>query len=155
MGSINVLSICFLIVTLHFPPLCISTKSHFYGVLRVFFSIYVNLWDTANKIIFFSVCLFFLLTVIGRNEAIIVELETSFVLNWAFITFSGGSHHYFFFAIMKKWCRVSPAIFSTVLLVSIYYLVVLRFLCCFFSALSHIVQVSSPYLSCNIKNINL
>ena len=40
--------------------------------------IYVNLWDTAIKYI---VCLFFLLTVTGINEAIIVDLKELFVLN--------------------------------------------------------------------------
>ena len=34
-----------------------------------------NLWYTAIKDIFFFVCLFFLLTITGRNEAIIVELK--------------------------------------------------------------------------------
>ena len=43
-----------------------------------------------NKIHIF---LFFLVTITGRNEAIIVELKTQFVLNGTFITFSGGSHH--------------------------------------------------------------
>ena len=38
-------------------------------------------------------CLFFLLTINGRNEAIIVELKELFVLNGTFITCSGGSHH--------------------------------------------------------------
>ena len=37
-------------------------------------------------------CLFFLLTIIGRNEAIIVELKALFVFG-TFITCSGGSHH--------------------------------------------------------------
>ena len=44
------------------------------------------------KNIFFSVCLFFLLTITGRNEAIIVELK-KISLNDTFITFSEGSHH--------------------------------------------------------------
>ena len=50
---------------------------------------------TANAIedMFFSVCLFFLLTITGRNENIIVELKELFVLNGTFITFSGGFHH--------------------------------------------------------------
>ena len=43
--------------------------------------------------IFSSVCLFFLFTITGRNEAIIVELKTLFVLNDIFITFSGVSQH--------------------------------------------------------------
>ena len=39
-------------------------------------------------------CLFFfLLTITGRNEAIIVELKELFVLNDTFITCSGCSHH--------------------------------------------------------------
>ena len=37
--------------------------------------------------------MFFLLTITGRNEAIIVELKELFVLNGTFITCSGGSHH--------------------------------------------------------------
>ena len=45
------------------------------------------------KDIFFFVCLFFLLTITGRNEAIIVELKELFVLNGTFITRAGGSHH--------------------------------------------------------------
>ena len=44
-----------------------------------FFKIYVNLRDTVIKDIFFFVCLFFLLTITGRNEAIIVELKELFV----------------------------------------------------------------------------
>ena len=35
-------------------------------------------------------CLFFLLTITGRNEAIIVDFKALFVLNGTFITFS---HH--------------------------------------------------------------
>ena len=46
-----------------------------------------------NKRHFLFVCLFFLLTITGRNEAIIVELKELFVLNGTFITCSGGSHH--------------------------------------------------------------
>ena len=42
------------------------------------------------KDIFFFVCLFFLLTITDRNEAIIVELKELFVLNDTFITRSGG-----------------------------------------------------------------
>ena len=38
-------------------------------------------------------CLFFLLTITGRNEAIIAELKAIFVLNCTFITFSGRSHY--------------------------------------------------------------
>ena len=45
------------------------------------------------KDIFFFVWLFFLLTITGRNEAIIVELKELFVLNGTFITCSGGSFH--------------------------------------------------------------
>ena len=63
-------------------------------VLLVFFSwffrIYENLWYTAIKDIFFFVCLSFLLTITGSNEAIIVELKELFLLNGPFITFSGG-----------------------------------------------------------------
>ena len=59
----------------------------------VFFRIYVNLWYTAIKDIFFFVWLFFLLTITGKNEAIIAELKKIFVLNGTFITCSGGSHH--------------------------------------------------------------
>ena len=36
---------------------------------------------------------FFLLTITGGNEAIIVELKALFVLNGTFITFSVGYHH--------------------------------------------------------------
>ena len=36
---------------------------------------------TAIKYTFFFVCLFFLLTITGRNEAIIVKLKELFVLN--------------------------------------------------------------------------
>ena len=47
-----------------------------------------------NKIhIFLCVCLFFLLTITGTNEAIIVEFKKLFVLNGTFITCSWGSHH--------------------------------------------------------------
>ena len=45
--------------------------------------------------VYFSLFFFvFLLTITGRNEAIIVEFKKLFVLNGFFITFSGGSHHY-------------------------------------------------------------
>ena len=76
-----------------------------------FFLIYVSLWDTAIyiKYIFFFLCLFFLLTITGRNEAIIVELKTLIVLNATFITFLGGSHH----QISRNYeilCRPSPLI---------------------------------------------
>ena len=37
------------------------------------------------------ICLYFLLTITGRNGAIIVEFKKLFVLNGTFITFSGGS----------------------------------------------------------------
>ena len=42
--------------------------------------IYLNLWDSASalKALFFFV--FFLLTIAGRNEAVIVELKALFVL---------------------------------------------------------------------------
>ena len=53
----------------------------------------MNFQDTAMKDIFFPVCLFFLLTITCRNEAIMVELEALFVLNGTFITFSGSSHY--------------------------------------------------------------
>ena len=59
----------------------------------LFFRIYVNLWDTAIKYVFACVCLFFLFTITGTNEAIIVELKKLFVLKATFITFSEGSHH--------------------------------------------------------------
>ena len=49
-----------------------------------FFRIYVNLWDTVIKDLFFIVCLFFLLTITGRNEAIIVELKEFFCFEWHF-----------------------------------------------------------------------
>ena len=49
------------------------TKSHFDGFF-MFFSL-LNFFDTAIKGIFFSACLFFLLTITGTNEAIIVELK--------------------------------------------------------------------------------
>ena len=38
-------------------------------------------------------CLLFLLTITGRDEAIIVELKALFVLNGTFTIFSGGSSH--------------------------------------------------------------
>ena len=43
--------------------------------------------------IFFFVRLFFLLTITGRMEAIIVELKELFVLNGTFITCSGISQN--------------------------------------------------------------
>ena len=46
----------------------------------------MNLLCTAIKDIFFFVCLFFLLTITGRIEAIIVKLKELFVLNGTFIT---------------------------------------------------------------------
>ena len=52
--------------------------------------------DTAIKGIVFpcsAVCLFFLLTITGKNEAIVVELKMLFVLNSTFITSKRGSHH--------------------------------------------------------------
>ena len=55
--------------------------------------IYVNLGDTAIKYKYFSVCLFFLLTIAGGHQAVIVELKALCVLNGTFITFSGGSHY--------------------------------------------------------------
>ena len=64
------------------------------GVFPVFSRIYVNLWDTVIKGIFYFVCLFFFLTITGRNEALIVEFKKLFVFNGTFITCSGGSHHY-------------------------------------------------------------
>ena len=51
--------------------------------------IYVNLWDTGIKSIFFSACLFLLLTITGRNEAIIVELKALFLLNGTLSPFLG------------------------------------------------------------------
>ena len=72
-----------------------------------FFGIYVNFVRNCNKRHFFSVCLYFLLTVTGRNEAIIVELKELFVLNTTFITYSGGYNHYFF-RNYEKWCQLSP-----------------------------------------------
>ena len=65
-------------------------------------SVYVNLWDTAIKSIFFSVSLFFLLTMTGRNEGIIVELKALFVLNCTFTAFSEGSHHSIRFLAITK-----------------------------------------------------
>ena len=49
----------------------------------------MNLCDTATKGLFFSVCLFFLLTITGKN----VKLKVCSVLNGTFITFLEGSHH--------------------------------------------------------------
>ena len=60
----------------------------------------MNLLDTAIKGIFFSVCLFFLITITGTgiNEASIVELKAFFVLNGTFIT------------VYEKCYRLSPLI---------------------------------------------
>ena len=52
--------------------------------------------------LFFSVCLFFLLTITGGNEAIIVELKALGPLNGTFITSPGGSHHYLDFSQLQK-----------------------------------------------------
>ena len=90
MGSKNVLGLLKKITNPHFSPPGLGTSEE---VILVFFScffkIYVNLWYIAIKDIF----LFFLLTITGGNEATIVELKELFVLNGAFITCSGGSHH--------------------------------------------------------------
>ena len=53
---------------------------------------------------FFFVCLFFLLTITGRNEAVIVEFKVLFVLNGTFITFEAflGVPIIRFLAIMKN-----------------------------------------------------
>ena len=60
-------------------------RRHF-GVFSCFFRIYVNLWYTAIKDIFFFVC--------SLWSLILVEMKPSlFVLNGTFITCSGGSHH--------------------------------------------------------------
>ena len=48
------------------------TKSHFDVFFMFLHIIYVYLSDTAIKGIFFFVCLFFFLTITGRNEAITV-----------------------------------------------------------------------------------
>ena len=48
-----------------------TSKQSLWWGFSCFFRIYVNLWYTAIKDIFFSVCLFFLLTITGRNEAIL------------------------------------------------------------------------------------
>ena len=53
----------------------------------------MNLGDTVIKGRFFFVCLLILLTINGRNEAIIVQLKEFFVLNGTFITCSGGFHY--------------------------------------------------------------
>ena len=71
--------------------------------------IYVNLGDTTLKGIFFYVYLFFLLTITGRNKAIIVELKAIFVLNGTFITFSGCYHNQITLNY-EKWCQLSPLI---------------------------------------------
>ena len=59
------------------------TKSHFDGVFACFFR------NTAIKGIFFSVCWLFLLTITCINEAIIVELKLSIVLNRSYQLFWG------------------------------------------------------------------
>ena len=66
-------------------------RRHF-GVFSVFFQDLCELVIHCNKRLIF-VCLFFLLTITSRNEAIIVEFKKLFVLNGTFITCSGGSHH--------------------------------------------------------------
>ena len=53
------------------------------------------------KYIFFSV-FFFFFTITGRNEAIIVELKTLFVLNSTLMIFSGGSHLTLDFSQLRK-----------------------------------------------------
>ena len=54
--------------------------------LRVFSGFMWFCETCCNKRHIFFVCLFFLLTITGRNEAIIVELKELFVLNGTFIT---------------------------------------------------------------------
>ena len=86
------------------------TKSHFDEVFSsCFFTMYMILSDTAIEDIdlFFSICLFFLHTITGRNEAIIVEWKALFVLNGTFITFSGGFHHQIL-RNYEKCCQLSP-----------------------------------------------
>ena len=63
--------------------------------------------DTLQKKIF--LCFFFLLTITGRNKAIIVELKELFVSNGSFITFNVGSHYYIFLNY-EKWCQLSSSI---------------------------------------------
>ena len=54
------------------------------------------------KNILFSVCLFFLLTMTGRNEAIVVELKALIVLNDTFLSPFPGVHIIRFLAITKN-----------------------------------------------------
>ena len=54
-------------------------------VFGVFFQDLCEFVIHCNKRHIFFVCLFFLLTITGRNEAIIVELKELFVLNGTFI----------------------------------------------------------------------
>ena len=59
----------------------VHSNSHYDGFFYVFFRIYVNLWYTAIKDL---VCLFFLLTITGKNEAIIVQLKKVIFFEWHF-----------------------------------------------------------------------
>ena len=70
-----------------------SEKAFCLGVFYVFFQDLCEFVRHCNKRHIFFVCLFFLLTITSRNEAIIVELKELFVLNHTFITCSRGSHH--------------------------------------------------------------
>ena len=67
-------------------------RRHFGGFF-VFFQDLCDFVIHCNKRHIYLCFLFFLLTITGRNEAIIVELNELFVLNGTFITCSGGSHY--------------------------------------------------------------
>ena len=63
-----------------------------------------------NKI-FSCVCLFLLLTITGRNEAIFVELKALFVLNGTFLSpFPGFPSLNLLKLITKNWCQLWPLI---------------------------------------------
>ena len=66
-------------------------RSHF-GVFFMFFQNLCEFVIHYNKRHIF-LCLFFLLTITGRNKATIVELKESFILNGTLIICSGSSHH--------------------------------------------------------------
>ena len=82
-------------------------RSHF-GVFFLFIQDLCEFVIHCNKRHIF-LCLFFLLTITGRNKAIIVELKALFVSNGSFITFNVGSH-YNIFLNYEKWCQLSPSI---------------------------------------------
>ena len=73
----------------HVSVTCLKKKSE--KVILVFFKkmffsgFFVNLWDTVIKVIFFFVCLFLLLTITGRTEAIIkCRIKRVICFEWHF-----------------------------------------------------------------------